>query len=161
MTSMLVSMQRGSLSISFLYLNHITYTLLCWIHKLHKCLYKKRNIAGSAKCSTKPFLKLLTLILRAVKTGFGGIVTLATQRVVWIKCGFRKNNSRDLLEYIQSGFFSSCYKIKTLKHMTSLHYTTIPYSKLKGRLKELIQLCFIKMNVPVLVHFVFLPLMYR
>ena len=37
--------------------------------------------------------------------------------------------------------------------MTSLHYTTIPYSKLKGRLKELIQLCFIKMNVPGLVHF--------
>ena len=28
--------------------------LLYWLPKLHKCPYKQRYIAGSAKCSTKP-----------------------------------------------------------------------------------------------------------
>jgi hypothetical protein len=28
---------------------------LYWISKLHKCPFKQRYIAGSAKCSTKPF----------------------------------------------------------------------------------------------------------
>ena len=40
---------------------------LYWIRKLHKCPYKQRYIAGSAKCSTKPLSKLLTCILSAVK----------------------------------------------------------------------------------------------
>jgi len=38
-----------------------------------------------------------------------------------------------------------CNSIKTFDFST--HYTTIPYSKLKDRLRELIQLCFIKKNV--------------
>ena len=42
---------------------------LDWIPKLHKCPFKQRYIAGSAKCSTKPRSKLLTCILSAVKTG--------------------------------------------------------------------------------------------
>ena len=42
---------------------------LYWIPKLHKCPFKQRYIAGSAKCSTKPLSKLLTCILSAVKTG--------------------------------------------------------------------------------------------
>ena len=41
---------------------------LYWIPKLHKCPFKQRYIAGSAKCSTKPLSKLLTCILSAVKT---------------------------------------------------------------------------------------------
>ena len=39
------------------------------IAKLHKCPFKQRYIAGSAKCSPKPLSKLLTCILSAVKTG--------------------------------------------------------------------------------------------
>ena len=42
---------------------------LYWIPKLHKCPFKQRYIAGSAKCSTKPLSKLLTCILSTVKTG--------------------------------------------------------------------------------------------
>ena len=35
---------------------------LYWIPKLHKCPFKQRYIAGSAKCFTKPLSKLLTFI---------------------------------------------------------------------------------------------------
>jgi hypothetical protein len=41
---------------------------LYWIPKVHKCHFKQRYIAGSAKCSTEPLSKLLTYILSAVKT---------------------------------------------------------------------------------------------
>jgi len=53
-------------------------------------------------------------------------------------------NSKDLLEYIQSRTLSSCNSIKTFDLSTL--YTTILYPKLKDILKELVQLCFIKMN---------------
>jgi hypothetical protein len=53
-------------------------------------------------------------------------------------------NSKDLLEYIQSRSLSSCNSIKTFDFSTL--YTTIPLSKLKDRLRELVQLCFIKKN---------------
>ena len=53
-------------------------------------------------------------------------------------------NSKDLLEYIQSRYLSSCYSIKTFDFSTV--YTTIPHSKLKNKLRELVQLCFIKKN---------------
>ena len=52
--------------------------------------------------------------------------------------------SKDLLEYIQSRSLSSCNSIKTFDFSTL--YTTIPYSTLKNRLRELVQLCFIKKN---------------
>jgi len=42
---------------------------LYWIPKLHKCLYKERYNAGSAKCSTKSLSKLLTTVLSIVKNG--------------------------------------------------------------------------------------------
>ena len=42
---------------------------LYWIPKLHKCPFRQRYTAGSAKCSTKPLFKVLTCILSAVKTG--------------------------------------------------------------------------------------------
>ena len=62
---------------------------LYWIPKLHKCPFKQRYIAGSAKCSTKPLSKLLTCILSAVKTGLQSYCdTIATWGVVWIRCGF-------------------------------------------------------------------------
>jgi hypothetical protein len=53
-------------------------------------------------------------------------------------------NSKDLLEYIQSRSLSSCNSIKTIDFSTL--YTAIPHSKLKDRLRELVQLCFIKKN---------------
>jgi hypothetical protein len=53
-------------------------------------------------------------------------------------------NSKDMLEYIQSRSLSSCNSIKTVSFST--HYTTIPHSKLKDKLKELVQLCLIKKN---------------
>ena len=62
------------------------------------------------------------------------------------KCGVNQmwilKTSKDLLEYIQSKPLSSCNSIKTFDFFTL--YTTIPHSKLKNRLRELIQLCFKK-----------------
>jgi hypothetical protein len=52
-------------------------------------------------------------------------------------------NSKDLLETIQSRSFS-CNSNKTFDFSTL--YTTIPHSKLKNRIRELVQLCFIKKN---------------
>jgi len=52
--------------------------------------------------------------------------------------------SKDLLEYIQSRSLSSCNSIKRFDFSTL--YTSIPHSKLKNRLRELVQLCFIKKN---------------
>jgi len=52
--------------------------------------------------------------------------------------------SKDLLEYIQSRSHSSCNSIKTFDFFTL--YTSIPHFKLKDRLRELVQLCFIKRN---------------
>ena len=53
-------------------------------------------------------------------------------------------NSKDMLEYIQSRSLSSCNIIKTF-HFSTL-YTTIPHSMLNDRLRNLIQLYFIKKN---------------
>jgi hypothetical protein len=54
------------------------------------------------------------------------------------------NTTKDLLEYIQSRFLSSCNSIKAFDFSTL--YTTIPYPKQKENLKELVQLCFSKTN---------------
>ena len=108
-----------------------------------KCPYKQRYIAGSSKCSTKPLSKLLTSILSAIKDGLQGYCETAYSRgglnQMWIL-----KNSRDLLEYIQSNSLSSCNSIKTFDFSTL--YTSIPHSKLKDKLKELVLLCFIKKN---------------
>jgi hypothetical protein len=47
-----------------------------------------------------------------------------------------------MLEYIQSRPLPSCNSIKTIEFST-LYYSTIPHSKLKNRLRELVQLSFI------------------
>ena len=52
--------------------------------------------------------------------------------------------SKHLLEYIQSRSLSSCNSINTFDFSTL--YTTIPHSKLKDKLRELVQLCFIEKN---------------
>ena len=51
-------------------------------------------------------------------------------------------NSKDLLEYIQSRSLASCNSIKTFDFSTM--YTTISHSNLMDKLRELVQLCFIK-----------------
>ena len=53
-------------------------------------------------------------------------------------------SSKDFLEYIQSRSLSSCNIIKIFDLSTL--YTTIPHSNLKNKLRELVQLCFIKKN---------------
>ena len=53
-------------------------------------------------------------------------------------------NSKDLVEYIQSRSLSSCNSIKTFNFSTL--YRTLPHSKMKDKLRELVQLCFIKKN---------------
>jgi len=108
---------------------------LYWIPKLHKCPFKQRYIAGSAKCSTKPLSTLLTCILSAVKTGLQSYRDTSYSRggvnQMWIL-----KNSKELLEYIQSMSLSSCNSIKTFDSFTL--YTTIPHSTLKDRLRGLV-----------------------
>ena len=88
-----------------------------------------------------PF-QLLTCILSAVKTGLPSYCDTSYSRggvnQMWIL-----KNSKDLLEYIQSRSLS-CNSIKTFDFSTL--YTTVPLSKLKDRLRELVQLRFIKKN---------------
>ena len=119
---------------------------LYWIPKLHNCPFNQRYnvVHESAKCSTKPLSKLLTCILSVVQTGLQSYCDNSYSRggvnQMWIL-----KNYKGLLEYIQSSSLSSCNSIKTFDFSTS--YTTIPHSKLKDKLRELVQLCFIKKNV--------------
>ena len=114
---------------------------LYWIPKLHKCPFKQRYIAWSAKCSTKPLSKLLTCFLSAVKTGHHSYCDTSYSRSgvnqLWIL-----KNLKDLLEYIQSRYFSSCNSVNIFDFSTL--YTIIPHSK--DKLREVLQLCFIKKN---------------
>ena len=116
---------------------------LYWIPKLHKCPFKQRYIAGSAICSTKPHSKLLTCFLSAVKTGHQSYCDTSYTRggvnQMWIL-----KNPKYLLEYIQSRSLSSCNSVNTFDFSTL--YTIIPYSKLKDKLREVLQLYFIKNN---------------
>jgi hypothetical protein len=64
--------------------------------------------------------------------------------VGWCESDVVLKNSKDLLEYIQPRSLSFCNSIKTFDFSTL--YTHIPHSKLKDRLAELVQLCFIKKN---------------
>ena len=109
------------------------------ISKWHKCPFKHCYIAGSAKCPTTPLSKVLTGILSAVKPGLQSYRDTSYSR-----SGVNQilKNSKDLSEYIQSRSLSSCNSNKTFAFSTL--YTTIPHSKLKDRLGELVHLCFIK-----------------
>ena len=102
--------------------------LYCWVYQMLK----------------ETSFRLLTFILSAVKTGLQSYCYSSYSRdgvnQMWIL-----KNSKDLLEYIQSRSLSSWNSIKTFDISTL--YTTIPQSKLKDRLKELVQLCFIKKKI--------------
>ena len=116
---------------------------LYWTPKLHKCPYKQRYIAGSAVCSTKPLSVLLTKLLTAVKEGLQKYCDTAYSRngvnQMWIL-----KNSKELIENLKSRSFSTVTSIKTFDFSTL--YTTIPHSKLKKRLKDLIFRCFFRNN---------------
>jgi hypothetical protein len=96
-------------------------------------------LLGLPNAPTKPLSKLLS----AGKTGLHSYCDTSYSRggvnQMWIL-----KNSKDLLEYIQSRPLSSCNSIKTVDFSTLC--TTISHSKLKDRLRELVQLCFIKKN---------------
>jgi hypothetical protein len=90
-------------------------------------------IAGSGKCSKKHISKLLTYLLSVVKTWHqsyrdsrGGVIQM------WILI-----NSKDMFEYIQSRFLSSCHSIKTFDF--AIFFIIIPHSKLSK-----IDLCHLK-----------------
>ena len=98
------------------------------IPELHRCPYKKRYIAGSSDCSTKP-------LLSAIKDGLQSYCDAAYSRG-GVNQMLIVKNSKDLLDYRQSNSLSSCNSIKT----------SIPHPKLKHKLKMLVYLCFIKKN---------------
>ena len=108
------------------------------IPKLHKDPYKQRFIAGSS-CSTKPLSKILTSILTAVKEGLKKycdvIYSHSGINQMWIL-----KNSKELLDNLQSHSLISIHSIKT--YDLSTLYTTIPHTKLKSRLSELIKIAF-------------------
>ena len=110
-----------------------------WIPKLHKDPFKQRYIAGSAKCFTKPLSKLLTSILTTVKDGLKKYCDVIYSHVginqMWILI-----NSKELLDNLNSNSLASVHSIKTYDFSTL--YTTIPHSKLKSRLTELIRNAF-------------------
>ena len=112
---------------------------LYWIPKLHKDPYKQRFIAGSSSCSTKPLSKLLTSILTTVKDGLKKysdvIYSHSGINQMWIL-----KNSKELLDNLQSHSLTSIHSIKTYDFSTL--YTTIPHTKLKARLFELIKNAF-------------------
>ena len=58
---------------------------LYWIPKFHKNPYTQRNIAGSARCSTKSLSQILTRILTAVKEELQRYVALHSLGVAEIR----------------------------------------------------------------------------
>ena len=115
------------------------------VHYLEMTLSVPGEGAESATCSTNPLSKLLTCILSAVSTGLQSYCAISYSRgggnQMWIL-----KNSKGLLKYIQSMSLSACNSITTFN--LSTFYTTIPHSKLRDTLRELVQLCFIKNEWP-------------
>ena len=80
--------------------------------------------AGSAKCSKKHLSKLLTYLLSVVKTWPQSCCDTRCRVIqMWILI-----NSKDMFEYIQSRFLSSCSSIKTFDFC--IFFIIIPHSKL-------------------------------
>ena len=94
-------------------------------------------------CSTKPLSILLTKLLSAVKEGLQKCCETIYSRngvnQMWIL-----KNSKELLHNLKSSSFSNVSSIKTFYFSTL--YTTIPHSKLKTRLKDLIYQSFFCKN---------------
>ena len=92
-------------------------------------------------CSAKPLSMLLTKLLSAVKEGIKKYCDTAYSRngvnQMWIL-----KNSKELLQNLKAQSLVNI--IKTFDFSTL--YTTIPHSKLKSRLKDLIFECFFRKN---------------
>ena len=94
---------------------------------LHKNPHKERYIAGSAKCTTKPLLKLLSSILTAVEVGLQSYHDTCysrsgiTSNSMWIL-----KNSKDLLKTLNSRLLSEYKSNKTYAFNTLYFYS--PYS---------------------------------
>ena len=116
---------------------------LYWIPKLHKNPYKERYIAGSSKCTTKPMSVQLTKILTTIKDHLQSysdkVYSTSGTNQMWIL-----KNSKELLEHLNSRSLAHINSIKTYDFSTL--YTTIPHTKLKSRLKNLINQCFFYKN---------------
>ena len=116
---------------------------LYWIPKLHKNPYKQRYIAGSATCSTKPLSQILTKLLTTVKEGIHKYCDIAYDHSginqMWIL-----KNSKELLQSLKSRSLTTVSHISTYDFSTL--YTTIPHSKLKARLRDLIHQAFFYKN---------------
>ena len=95
------------------------------------------------KASTKPLSQILTRILTAVKEGLQKYCDTAYARhgvnQVWIL-----KNSKELLENLKAHSLHSVISIKSFNFSTL--YTTIPHDKLKSKLKEIINQCFVHKN---------------
>ena len=104
---------------------------------------------GIPSKDVEPLSKLLTCILSAVKTELQSYCDTSYSRgdvnQMWIL-----KNSTDLLGYIQSRSLSSCNSIKIFDFSTL--YIALPHSKLKEKLRELVQLCFLKGMANVDTH---------
>ena len=91
--------------------------------------------AGSAKCSTKGLSQLLTTLLTAVKDGLQSYCETTYSRYginqMWIL-----KNSKCLLENLKSNVLQTISCVNSYDF--SILYTTIPHSKLKSSLKDLI-----------------------
>ena len=94
---------------------------------------------GSAKSSTKPLSQILTRILTAVKEGLQKYCDTAYARSgvnqMWIL-----KNSKELLENLKA---QSLHSVNSIK---SFDFSTIPYDKLKSKLKAIINQCFFHKN---------------
>jgi len=92
--------------------HYIDLPSLYWILKLHKCPYKQRYIAGSAKSSTKSLSKLLNTVLFTVKGVLQTYCDTAYSRnginQMWIL-----KNSKDLVERLSFQLLSVITSIKT------------------------------------------------
>ena len=91
---------------------------LYWIPKLHKWPYKQCYIAGSTKCSTKPFSKLLSCILSVVKAGFHSCCDTSYSR--------GGVNQMWILKICRSTYnLNPSHPAIALKHVTSLPSTQL------------------------------------
>lgn len=77
----------------------LLFTRIC---NFKNCLcYKQRYIAGSAKCTTKPLSKLLSILLATVKDELKVTTIKPTLQVEGIRCGLL------IIQKTHKGFFSS------------------------------------------------------
>jgi len=116
---------------------------LYWIPKLNKCHFKQ-HYCRVCQMPHEVSFQMIICIPLAVKTGFQSYCDISYSMGGVNQMWILKKNSIDLLEYIQYRSLSSCNIIKTFDFSTIC--TTISHSRLKVRLRELAQLCFIENN---------------